>query len=172
VSQSTRRKGVELAAAFVAAALTSALAVGVQPAPQPLPVAATPLQGETFTAICSNAAQDTRADPAWVSASYEGDHCQAPVMPAVLNGRSATREEIVAGMQAAKRFAAQSDVFQKCVADFAAAHVAGNGPTAERAFRLVENHRIQVSEKNKKKAAVQIAAAIEAFNAFGSECPE
>jgi len=172
VSQAARRKVIELAAAFVAAALTSAIALGGQSAP-PLQATPAPAPAETFTAICAaNAVQDTRVDPAWVLASYAGDHCRAPAMPLPPDGRTATREQIVAGMEAAKRFAVQSDAFQKCVSTFVAARGAQASPTAERAFRLVENHRIQVSEKNRKKAAVQIAAAIEAFNAFGSECPE
>jgi hypothetical protein len=171
VSQAVRRKVIELAAALVAAALTAAIALDARTAPLPQ-AAPAPAPREAFAAICAaDALQDTRTDPAWVLASYEGDHCQAPVMPAALNGRTATREEIVVGMQAAKLFAARSEAFQKCISTFVAARRPQASASAERSFRLVENHRIQVSEKNRKKANAQIAAAIEAFNAFGSECP-
>ena len=75
-------------------------------------------------------------------------------------------------MAAGKRYAALSDAFLKCIGDFVAARRAQPATPAGKSFLLVENHRVFVSEKNKKKIDTQVAAEIEAFNAYGSECAQ
>jgi hypothetical protein len=161
-------KGVEFAALAAAAAV---LAAGVWPVRGSAPAPELPPQpaiAATFTTtICaSNPVEDTRPDPAWVSASFENDHCWAPAMPAALDGYSASREDVVAGMAAAKSYAAQSAAYRKCISDFAARRSGGG-----KSFQLVENHRLLVSEKNQRIVDGRINAAIEAFNEYGSECP-
>ena len=42
----------------------------------------------------------------------------------------------------------------------------------EVALITIENHRIIASQADKKKAASQIEVAINAFNEYGSECPD
>jgi hypothetical protein len=174
VSRSGR--GVELAAVLVAAVLASAtlLAFGATPARTPQAAAPAKLASQKpFTSICSaNAVQDSSRDPAWVSASFENDHCVAPAMPVPLDGASARREAIVAAMTAGKRYAALSAAFQKCIGDFVAARRAQASTPASKSFVLVETHRVFVSEKNKKKVDNQVAVEIEAFNAYGSECTQ
>jgi hypothetical protein len=175
VSRSGR--GFELAAVLLAAALASAtlLAFGATPAhtPQATAAPAKPASEKPFTAICSaNVGEDTSSDPAWVSASFENDHCVAPPMPAPLDGASAKRETIVAAMAAGRRYGALSASFQKCIGDFVAARRAQTNTQAGKSFVLVENHRVFVSEKNRKRVDNQIAAEIEAFNAYGSECTQ
>ena len=98
------------ALALAAAALTVAVALEVFPvraAPEPLPdtrptqQAPTEQAIETFAALCrSEEVVDSRRDPAWVSQSFAGDNCQAPRPPRVIDGAKASREEIVAGMEA------------------------------------------------------------------------
>jgi hypothetical protein len=43
--------------------------------------------------------------------------CVEPVVPAGVDGTTATREQIVASIAAAKDFMAKSDVYQQCLAD-------------------------------------------------------
>jgi hypothetical protein len=161
---------VELAALAAAAAL-AVIAAGTWPVRGSAPLPALAPQAASaaaFTAtICaSNPVEDTRPDPAWISASFGNDHCWAPAMPAALDGYSASREDVVAGMAAAKRYAARSAIYRKCIADFVARRSGGG-----KSFQLVENHRLLVSEKNQRIVDGRINAAIEAFNEYGSECP-
>jgi len=152
-----------------AIALCAAVPLALRAAPQasaPV-IAAIP---ETNFAICKDGTADAgRPDPAWVLASYDGDNCRAPPLPPRLDGRNAPREKIVAAMAVAKRYDASAHAFERCIADVVAAR---KGRVTDKSFLLVENHRQLVSEKNRRLAAAQLAAAIDAFNAFGSECAE
>ena len=159
-------------AAVVAAAVLAVIAAGTWPvrgsSATVAALPADPAPDATFTTtICaSNPVEDTRPDPAWVSASFADDHCWAPRMPAALDGYSATRDDIVAGMAAAKSYAAQAAAYQKCIGDFVA-----RKRSASKSFQLVENHRLLVAGKNERIVDGRIRAAIEAFNEYGSECP-
>ncbi len=164
------------ALALAAAALTVAVALEVFPvraAPEPkaLPDARPTQQAiESFAAICrSEEVVDSRRDPAWVSQSFAGDNCQAPRPPRVINGAKASREEITAGMEAAKIYAVAADNFQKCVSDFVAARKAVQPLTPSQA--IIQNYRITVSQKTKETVAAQTRVAIVAFNSYGSDCP-
>jgi hypothetical protein len=129
---------------------------------------------KSFVATCkANQIVDSRPDPAWVDASFAHDNCWAPRMPAPMDGYAATREQIVAGMAVVKSYAALSDAYQKCIGDF----VVARKTQADKEHKslamtliMIENHRITASQENKKKAATQMAAAIDAFNEYGSEC--
>ena len=132
--------------------------------------------GKPFAGTCkAGEIGDTRPDPAWVGASFEHDNCWAPRMPARLDGRTAKREEIVAAMAAVKRYAVQSDAYQRCISDFVALRKARAGDAKKPVnwpLVVIENHRIFVSQENKKKADSQIKVAINAFNEYGSGCPD
>jgi hypothetical protein len=162
--------------ALAAAALTAAAALEFFPVraasePKPLPDARPTQQAiESFAAICrSEEVVDSRRDPAWVSQSFVGDNCQAPPPPRVIDGAKASQEEIMAGMAAAKTYAAAADSFQKCVSDFVAARKAASPLSPSQA--IIQNYRIQVSQKTKAMVAAQTRVAIVAFNRYGSECP-
>ena len=159
---------------FAALAVPGVLLVA-QAMPQPVAVMkAAPEAGKPFAAICkSGEVVDSRPDPAWVGKSFARDNCEAPQMPAQINGLTASREEIVAGMAAIKRYAAASDAYQRCIRDFVAARQSRPGADRPVAMALVtiENHRILVSENNKKKAQDRMNASIMAFNEYGSGCP-
>lgn len=154
-----------------AIALCAAVPLALRAAPQaPRPVAA--VAPDTNFAICKDGVADAgRPDPAWVLASYDGDNCRAPALPPRLDGRSAPRDKIVAAMAAKKRYDTSADAFERCIADAIVLRKA-RGAVTDKSFLLVENHRMLVSEKNRRLAAAQLAAAIDAFNAFGSECAE
>ena len=165
------------------AGLCAALAVSggllvakATPQPQPLVKASVmPAEGKPFAPICkSGEVVDSRPDPAWVGQSFARDNCEAPQMPAPINGLVASREEIVAGMAATKRYAAQSDAYQRCIRDFVIARQSRPDATKPVAMALVtiENHRILVSETNKKKTRARMDASIMAFNEYGSGCPD
>jgi hypothetical protein len=131
--------------------------------------------GQSFAPVCrASEIVDSRPDPAWVGASFAGDNCQAPIMPATPNGSTASREQVVASMAAMKRYIAASDAFQRCVRTFVAvkkAQAEQNNKPLNMPLVVIENHRILASENNKKKISAQVRATIIAFNEYGSECP-
>jgi hypothetical protein len=148
-------------------------AVRASPQPLPVPFAAASSAAKPFAAVCkANEVADSRPDPAWVGASFAHDNCLAPPMPKALDGATAKREEIVAAMVAVKRYAALSDAYQRCISDFVAARKAQAGKPAAGPLMVIEAHRIFVSQVNKTKAATQVKVAINAFNEYGSECPD
>jgi len=128
--------------------------------------------GKTFAPIC-DANGDTRPDPAWVGASYAGDDCWAPAMPVVLNGFTASREKLMAGIAAVKSYDAKADRYERCIRDFVAARrvtVADGKKRMDVALVLIENHRLAASARNRKKAGDQIDTAITDFNQYGIDC--
>jgi hypothetical protein len=129
--------------------------------------------GKTFPALC-DATGDFRPDPAWVRQSFENDHCWAPPMPARLDGFRASRNQIVAGMAAVKRYGAQSDLYERCIRDYVATRqvqARKDGKRMDTVLFILENHRLTADLRNRKKAADQITTAINDFNQYGSDCP-
>jgi hypothetical protein len=166
--------GVVLAVA-VAAAGTLVVAKAA-PEPGPIAKSVVPAGDKPLGRICrSDEIVDSRPSPAWVAASFEKDNCQAPSMPAPVDGFTASREQVVAGMAAMKRYAAASDMFERCVQDFVAARKAeaekGGRPFAT-PLVIIENHRVLISQRNQKLASARMDAAITNFNEYGSGCAE
>jgi hypothetical protein len=167
-------------AGLVVAVAAAASLLSVKAAPEPAgqsSAAQTSVKaGKTFASICkSGEVVDSRPDPKWVGASFAGDRCAAPAMPAAIDGASVQRGEIVAGMAAAKRYAVSADIFQACIRDYLAAERArADSEKKQLAMPLVliENHRLLASEKDKKLVESRMRAAIVAFNEYGSECPD
>lgn len=136
----------------------------------PAALQAAPRIAQTFAAICSDTTLlQSPPDPAWVLASYDGDNCRAPALPPLLDGARARREQVTAAMAGVKLYAVRAQAFEHCLAGAIAAR---KGQARARSFQRVETHRILVSEKNRRLAAARMAAAIDAFNAYGSECTE
>lgn len=169
-------KKIGLAAAFllVLAAPELLHAAIVLPAPR----AAAPAQtasAKTFVPTCSagQTVVDTRPDPAWVGASFGHDDCWAPPMPKVVDGYSASREQIVAGMAARQRYNVLADAYQRCIGNFLGVRKQAadkSGKPMDVALLTIENHRMAASEANKKKVAALTDNAINAFNEYGSQC--
>jgi hypothetical protein len=134
-----------------------------------------PAGNKPFARICkSDEVIDARPTPAWVRASFARDNCRAPSMPATIDGFTASREQIVAGMAAAERYAVASDAFERCVQDFVAARKAQedrNGKPANMSVAIIENHRVIASQRNKQIVSARMDAAIHDFNEYGSGCP-
>lgn len=142
-------------------------------AAQALPVGAPPAAGKTFAATCrGDQVLDSRPDPAWVGESFAGDRCRAPSMPVVFDGTRATRQEVVAAMASAKRYAAASASFERCVSDYVAARQAKGAHPLTEAELVIENHRVLTSQRARDRAQAQVNAEINAFNEYGSECPD
>jgi hypothetical protein len=91
-------------------------------------------------------------------------------MPEPVNGFTASREQVLASMAAAKSYIADSSAYQKCIGDFLAA-AGSDRKHAIVALAAIENHRIAVSQRNQKKADDQVRMTIMDFNQYGSDCP-
>ncbi len=142
--------------------------------PTPLPVAALapPPAQPAFGAVCRDeAVVNRKPDPAWVRQSYIGDNCEAPSQPAVIDGYTASRERIVAGMAAAKGYAAAAETFRRCVSNFVTARKQGGVRALTPSQVIIQNHRILASEKSQETVTAQMNMAIMAFNSYGSDCP-
>ena len=123
--------------------------------------------------FCGDEVLDSRPDPAWVGQSFNQDNCRAPSLPPLLDGATATREQVVAAMAEAKAYATKAGGFQQCVSDFVAAKrteadSGGKGLTPSQV--IIENHRILVSQRAVERAQAQVRVAINAFNRYGSDC--
>jgi hypothetical protein len=170
-------KKAGLGAVLLAAIAAPPALQAVRAKPERLPGAlpASVAAGKPFAGVCkANEIVDSRPDPAWVGASFAHDNCWAPPLPPRLDGVTAKREQIVAGMAAAKRYAVQSDAYQRCISDFVAARRAQadrDKKTVSWPLVVIETHRILAAQENKKKADAQIKVAINAFNEYGSDCP-
>ena len=164
--------GMVLVAAIAAAGAMFVAKAAPERAVGLAPVAV-PAGDKPFARICkSDEIVDARPTPAWVRASFARDNCRAPSMPASIDGFTASREQVVAGMAAAERYAAASDAFERCVQDFVAARKADkNEKPANMSVAIIENHRIIASQRNRKIVSARMDAAINDFNEFGSGCP-
>ena len=50
--------------------------------------------------------------------AFAEDSCPVPPTPAVVDGATASREQLVAGIGAVKTYIAASDTYQACIADY------------------------------------------------------
>ena len=132
--------------------------------------------GKPFPATCKTAdLGDTHPEADWIRTSFADDNCPAPATPRPVDGFNASREQILAAMAATKRYAAASDVFERCVSDFLAARNARSDKDrkpADAVLAILENQRIAASERSKKRVVYEAEAAINNFNEYGSECPD
>jgi len=164
--------GVVLAAAVAVAGTLVVAKAAPEPAPVVTARPALPADDKPLGRICrSGEVVDSRPSPAWVGASFEKDNCRAPAMPAQVDGLTASREQVVASMEASKRYAAASDAFERCIQDFVTARRTeaekGGRPLAT-PLAIIENHRVLVSQRNQQLATARVTATINNFNAFGS----
>jgi hypothetical protein len=171
---STMWKTLALAVAALAPAVAPGLLhVAGNVTPVPAIVGAAPAAGQTFAPTChADQVLDSRPDPAWVGESFAGDRCQSPPLPAAIDGARSTRAQVVAAMARAKSYEAAAGAFQACVGAFVAArHADGSRPLTE-AQVIIENHRVLVSQRARERAQAQANAVVNAFNEYGSECPD
>lgn len=152
------------------AALATALFAAVPQflhAPARVAAAVAPSPGKTFKPACRDGqVLDSRPDPAWVRASFSRDNCVEPALPATFDGAKASRAQVVAATAAANVYGMAAAAFQKCIADFAAAR-----PLTP-SQRIIETHRILLSQRSAARAQAQARAEVVAFNAYGSGCDD
>ncbi len=172
--------GVVLAVAVAAAGTLVVAKAAPNPTSGPGPVVAArstlPPADKPLGRICrSDEVVDSRPTPAWVGASFEQDNCRAPTMPAQVDGFTASREQVVASMEASKHYAAASDAFERCIQGFVAVRKS-EAEKGERPFStplaIIENHRILVSQRNQQLASARATATVNNFNAYGSGCED
>ena len=143
--------------------------------PEPAATSSLPPQiAASLSAICGTA-NAGRSDPAWLRQSFENDNCRAPQEPRVPDGTRANRDQLMAGLAAARRFAVSTERYQQCISAYLTERMREAQRTGApmRATTLtIESHRIVASAASKKRVWDQIAVAVDTFNAEGSECPE
>jgi hypothetical protein len=133
-----------------------------------------PQTAALFAPICATG-DAGRPDPAWIRKSFEGDNCSLPQEPPVLDGTKASRDQLIAGLAAAKKFAASADRYQQCINAYLIQRqqeADRTGKPMKVTFVTIEKHRIVASETGKKRVRERIAMAVDDFNAEGSECPQ
>ena len=172
MSQHRNLKYAVLCVVFVALLTApAALHAMVTSSPAPMGRAARISIATPFAAICT--AKDSHPDPGRAGAGFENDNCWAPKAPATFHSEIASRGEIVAAMTAVTNYNAALGAYQRCVATAVAFRKASAGQTSKRldtALGAIESHRLTAGEEKKKKAAVRLAAEIQAFHAPGSDC--
>jgi hypothetical protein len=153
-----------------AAILTLVTQVSPEPAVSSIP----PQTAASFAAICATGSEG-RPDPAWMRQSFEDDHCSLPQEPPVLDGTKASRDQLMTGLAAAKKFAASADRFQQCINSYLTLRqqeAQRAGKPVKLTLVAIETHRIIASEASKKRVRDRIAMAVDDFNAEGSGCPQ
>ena len=133
-------------------------------------------KGTTFAASCGqDMTVDLRPDPEWVTQSFGKDNCWGPDLPPFINGYSADGKKINGTMAAMEKYIAEAHVYQKCIADFVVAKRAEADRTnkpLDKAFLVIEDHRIAASAVNEKKVATEVAISIDQYNQNGSDCTD
>jgi hypothetical protein len=161
----------------IAIAVTSAAILGLvaHASPEPANTDAVPPQiAASLNAICRIGDQG-RPDPAWLRESFENDHCSAPREPPALDGTKASRDQLMAGLAAARQFAASAERYQECISAYLTQRMQEaqrTGTPVKAAVLTIETHRIVASAASKKRVSDRIAMAVDDFNAEGSECPD
>jgi hypothetical protein len=133
----------------------------------------------TFAASCGEEMTlDMRPDPKWVGQSFAKDDCWAPALPAFVDGYVAYAtdgKKVEASMAAMEKYIVQAHVYQKCIADFVVAKRAEADKSdvpLDKAFLVIEDHRLAASKANEKKVATQVEITIAQYNQNGSDCTD
>ncbi len=161
----------------IAIGLASAAILGFMPPASPQPAATSTLPAQiaaSLSAICSTT-DEGRPDPPWMRESFENDNCSAPQEPSLPDGTKANRDQLIAGLAAAKKFAASAERYQQCISSYLTERMREaqrTGTPMKANILTIESRRIVASAASKKKVWDQITMAVDTFNAEGSECPE
>lgn len=133
----------------------------------------------TFAASCGDEMTlDMRPDPAWVGQSFAKDDCWAPALPAFIDGYvayTAGGTKVEASRASMEKYIAQAHVYQKCIASFVVAKRAeadSKHVPVDKAFLVIEDHRLAASKANEKKVATQVEITIAQYNENGSACTD
>ena len=130
----------------------------------------------SFAASCSEGLTvDMRPDPKWVGESFANDDCFAPALPAFIDGYAADIKKVNASTLQLIAYTTQARVYQKCIANFVAVKQAEADKAhkpLDKAFAIIETHRIAASEANIKKVTIEVQMTVDAYNENGSGCTD
>lgn len=92
--------------------------------------------------------------------------CQLPIPPASPDGHTATQQQILAAVQDAKNFIAQSDVYQQCLLDYVAAQkkqAVEDKKTFDSYIETSIQKKVDDNQKTKIRVGSEINAAVNDF---------
>jgi alpha-beta hydrolase superfamily lysophospholipase len=98
--------------------------------------------------------------------SFAQDTCPEPPIPTVVDGSTATRDQLVAGIAAVKAYIAASDTYQSCINDYvtaAKAQADKDKKPMDKAIIQTEGDRVTANQNNKQKVGDAINVSIGAF---------
>jgi alpha-beta hydrolase superfamily lysophospholipase len=98
--------------------------------------------------------------------AFAEDTCQAPPIPAVVDGNSATRDQLVAGIAAVKGYISASDTYQACIADYLAVaktQADKDKKPVDPALVQAEGDKVTANQNNKQKVGDAINVSIGAW---------
>lgn len=98
--------------------------------------------------------------------AFAEDSCAVPPVPAVVDGSSATRDQLVAGIAAVKGYIAQSDTYQACIADYLAVaktQADKDKKPVDPALVQAEGDKVTANQNSKQKVGDAINASIGAW---------
>jgi alpha-beta hydrolase superfamily lysophospholipase len=98
--------------------------------------------------------------------AFAEDTCQAPPVPASVDGATVARDQLVAAIAAVKTYIAASDTYQACINDYVTAQKAQadkDKKPMDAALIQVEGDKITANQNNKQKIGDDINTSIGAF---------
>lgn len=98
--------------------------------------------------------------------AFADDSCQAPPVPPSVDGATATRDQLVAAVNAAKSYISASDAYQQCIGDYIAAQkadAAKNKTTFDPAIEQAETAKVDANQASKQRVGDAVNAAVGAY---------
>ena len=98
--------------------------------------------------------------------SFADDTCQAPPVPASVDGATVSREQLVAAIAAVKTYISASDTYQACIADYLAAQktqAEKDKKPVDPAIIQAEGDKVTANQNNKQKIGDAINVSIGAY---------
>ena len=98
--------------------------------------------------------------------AFAEDSCPVPPTPAVVDGATASREQLVAGIGAVKTYIAASDTYQACIADYIkvqTAAAAKDKKPLDPALIQTEGDKVTANQTSKQTVGDAINVSIGAY---------
>ena len=95
--------------------------------------------------------------------AFAEDSCAVPPAPAMVDGNTASRDQMAAGIAAVKAYITASDVYQACIIDYLAAQKAQadkDKKPMDPALSRAEDDKITANQNNKQAAGDAINLSI------------
>jgi hypothetical protein len=104
--------------------------------------------------------------------AFAQSNCAAPIPPAAPDGRTATQQQMVAAVNDAKNFIAQSDVYQQCLLDYVQAQkdqAANSKKKFDASIAADANKKIAQNQAEKQQTGNAINAAVNLYKTTHSK---